>query len=270
MNNIIINPEYSKLIEEIKQLKESIANLYEERDELIYHVCKNIETEYMSKVGILEYKLFEFQCKILRLKRKIELYQMKINRQEIPDEKEIEEKLAIEYTEYEEKIKKIYNDIQDALNRKTGKILSEEDSKELKRIYRKLIKKFHPDLSREDDDKNKKLLLQVTYAYENGDLETLKNLELLTEEIIEKEYDNIGEMKEAKQTKAKYEVLINKLLEEIKTIKESYPYNKKEFIKSEVLIKKRKDELNSEIDNCKEVYSNLENILNELKGEVNG
>ena len=87
MSNVIINPEYLKLIEEIKQLKEDIASLYEEKDELVYHTCKNIETEYMSKVGVLEYKLYEFQCKILRLKRKIELYQINIKRKEVQNEK---------------------------------------------------------------------------------------------------------------------------------------------------------------------------------------
>lgn len=132
MENIILSPEYLKLIEEVKQLKEDIASLYEEKDELVYHICRNIETEYMSKVGVLEYKLFKFQCKILRLKRKIELYQIKINRQEIPSEKEIEEKLNIEYKEYGQKLNKMSNDIQDALNRKNYGILSEENSKELK------------------------------------------------------------------------------------------------------------------------------------------
>lgn len=92
MSDIIVSPEYLKLLEEIKQLKEDLASLYEERDELIYHICKNIETEYMSKIGVLEYKLYEFQCKILRIKRKIELYQQKINRQEKIDDSEIEKK----------------------------------------------------------------------------------------------------------------------------------------------------------------------------------
>ena len=137
MSNVIINPEYLKLIEKIKQLKEDIASLYEEKDELVYQTCKNIETEYMSKVGVLEYKLYEFQCKILRLKRKIELYQINIYRQEIPNEKEIEEKLDIEYKEYEKKLNKMSNDIQEALNRKNYSVLSEEDGKELKNIYRK-------------------------------------------------------------------------------------------------------------------------------------
>lgn len=270
MSDIIISPEYLKLIEEIKQLKEDIASLYEEKDELIYHICRNIETEYMSKVGVLEYKLFEFQCKILRLKRKIELYQIKINRQEIPNENEIEKKLDDEYKEYEQKLNKMSNDLQDALNRKNYGILSEENSKELKSIYRKLIKKLHPDLNKEDGEKNKNLLLQVTHAYENGDLETLKNLELLTDEIAEKENVEMGELEELKQSKAKYEIIINGLLESIKKIKESFPYDKKEFLKSEILVQKRKEELENEMKMCREVYSNLENILKQLKGEANG
>lgn len=270
MSDVIISPEYLKLVEDVRQLREDIASLYEEKDELVYHICKNIETEYMSKVGVLEYKLFEFQCKILRLKRKIELYQIKINRQEIPNESEIEEKLDIEYKEYEEKLHRMSSDLQDALNRINYGVLSEEDSKELKSIYRKLIKKLHPDLNKVNSEKNKNLLLQVTHAYENGDLETLKNLDLLTDEIAEKENIEMGELEELKQSKVKYEIIVNELLKSIKQIKESFPYNKKEFLKSDVLVQKRKDELENEMKMCREVYSNLENILKQLKGETNG
>ena len=41
--------------------------------------------QYMLALGAIEYKLFETQCKMLRLKRKIELIQAKLNRQEKPD-----------------------------------------------------------------------------------------------------------------------------------------------------------------------------------------
>ena len=269
MGDVIINPEYLKLIEEVKQLKEDIANLYEEKDELLYHTCKIIETEYMSKVGVLEYKLYEFQCKILRLKRKIELYQININRQEVPNEKEIEENLDAEYKEYEKKLNKMSNDIQEALDRKNCSFLSEEDGKELKNIYRRLIKKLHPDLNKESSEKNKNLFLQVTRAYENGDLETLKNLELLTNEIVEKENIETGEFEELKNSKLKYKEIVKELLETIKKIKESYPYNKKEFLKSDILVQKKKEKLLQQMEMYKEVYINLEKILKELKGEKN-
>lgn len=270
MSNIIIDPEYLKLTEEIKKLKQDVANLYEEKDELIYHTCRNIEAEYMSKIGVLEYKAYEYQCKLLRLKRKIELYQIKINRQEVPSEEEIEKTLDTEYKKYEEKLKQMSNDIQNALNRKNYGILTEKDSEELKRIYRKLIKKLHPDLNKENSEKNKKLLLQVTNAYENGDLETLKNLELLTDEILEKEESETKEIDQLIIDKEKYQNVLKNILETIKKIKESFPYNKIEFLKNDKLIQKRKDELNIEIEQYKKVYVEFEKILKELKGEVNG
>lgn len=269
MSNIIINPEYAKLIEEIKQLKEDIASLYEERDELIYHVCKNIETDYMSRIGFLEYKLFEFQWEILRIKRKIELYQMKINRQEKPIEKEIEKQLDEEYKEYDEKLNRMSEELNEALERKNYGVLSEEDSLELKRIYRKLIKKLHPDLNEEYNEKDKTLLLQVKKAYENGDLETLRNLEILVSDISENENIEIGEIDELRKSKEKYELIVKDLLKDIKKIKESFPYNQKEFLKSDILVNKKKDELKNEIDMCKEIYSELEEILKQIKGENN-
>lgn len=45
----MVNPENAKLIEKIKQLREDIAILYEEKNKLSYHVCRNIETDYVSK-----------------------------------------------------------------------------------------------------------------------------------------------------------------------------------------------------------------------------
>ena len=162
------------------------------------------------------------------------------------------------------------SELQSALTRKNWGILSEENSKELKKVYRKLVKKLHPDLNKEKSEKNKNLLLQVTKAYENGDLVTLKNFELLTDEIIEKEDVEIGEMEELKKSKIKYKIIVKELLEEIKKIKDSFPYNKKEFLKSDILVQKRKEELNDEMERNREVYKNLDEILRKIKGEKNG
>lgn len=270
MNDINMNSEYYKLTEEVKQLKEDIASLYEEKDELVYHICKNIEAEYMSKVGILEYKLYEFNCKILRLKRKIELYQQKINMQELPDENEIENKLDKEYSQYEKKLNSISNTIQKLLYRKNLDFLSEEESREIKKVYRKLIKKLHPDLTKENNKQKEKLLIQVTNAYKRGDIETLKNIELLTEEVTEKTNTKDIGLIELRECKTKYKRIIDELLESIKKIKESFPYNQKEFLKSDVLVNKRKEELERDTEQYKDIYSKLEDILNQLKGDKNG
>lgn len=81
-----------------------------QRDELKYVICKNIETKYMLELGSLEYCLYQSECIIMRLKRKVELIQMRINRQEKIDVPAIDKLLDEQFREYqqklEEKIKK--------------------------------------------------------------------------------------------------------------------------------------------------------------------
>ena len=70
---VILFPEFITLKAEVEKLRTEISMLLLERDELRLVVCKNIETAYMLAVGSIEYKAYELHCKVLRLKRKIDL-----------------------------------------------------------------------------------------------------------------------------------------------------------------------------------------------------
>lgn len=232
---------------------------------MLFHTCEKIKSEYMSKIGVLEYKVYEFQCKYLRLKRKVELYQAKINRQEKIDEKEIEKQLDIELAEYQKKIEQMKKDVESSLNRLSADELSEKDSVEAKRIYRKLIKKLHPDLNKNCTENDKKLFLQLVRAYELGDIETLRNLELLCENITENEEIDVGELDELKAKKEKYINMIEKVTDQINIIKNSFPYNQIDFLNDDKQIEEKKAELNKDLELYKEYYSDLEERLKKLK-----
>ena len=75
--NVIVFPDFEKLKSEVEKMRTELSMLLLERDELQFVICKNIETEYMLKLGSIEYKAYEAQCAALRLKRKIELIQAK-------------------------------------------------------------------------------------------------------------------------------------------------------------------------------------------------
>ena len=61
-STIIPFPDFQKLKEEIEKLRTELSMLVLERDELRFVVCKNIEMEYMMKVGGLEYQAYEAEC----------------------------------------------------------------------------------------------------------------------------------------------------------------------------------------------------------------
>ena len=62
----------------------------------------------------------------------------------------------------------------DALERSKADPLSEEESRELKILYRKVIKALHPDMNPEITDAQARLFDQAVSAYKNGDLPAMR------------------------------------------------------------------------------------------------
>ncbi len=145
-SNVIVFPDFEKLKSEVEKMRTELSMLLLERDELQFVICKNIETEYMLKLGSIEYKAYEAQCAALRLKRKIELIQAKKNRQEKVIISAIEETLDNEFAEYQKQLDEQIDKMNDALKRSKADVLSDEDNKELKKLYRKIVKALHPDI----------------------------------------------------------------------------------------------------------------------------
>ena len=174
MDAIILFPEIEQLKLEVEKLHTELSMLLLERDELLYVECKNIEMIYMLKLGGLECRVFEVQCAMLRMKRKLELIQARRNRQERIDMEKIESVLDFEFTEFQKKLDEQLAKMNAAIDRSRAKVLSEEESKELKRLYRRVIKALHPDLNPDLSDEKKELFFKAVRAYESGDLHMLR------------------------------------------------------------------------------------------------
>ncbi len=144
MDNIILFPDFEKLKNEVEQMQNELSTLLFERDELIFVICKNIETEYMMRFGSLEYKAYEAQCAALRLKRKIELIQARKNRQEKIILSDIENTLDCEFKEYQDRLNEQIEKMNEAIRRSKAEELTEEDSKQLKKLYHNIVKGYIP------------------------------------------------------------------------------------------------------------------------------
>lgn len=57
--NVIVFPDFEKLKNEVERMRTELSMLLLERDELQFVICKNIETEYMLKLGSIEYRLMK-------------------------------------------------------------------------------------------------------------------------------------------------------------------------------------------------------------------
>ncbi len=265
MRDIAIHSEYEALLKEAKKLQTELSALIMERDELKHHICKNIQTEYMLKLGTLEYKVFEFQCKILRIKRKIELIQAQFNRQEIVNIIEIEIKLDFEYAEYQEKLNEKMNDINEALERSNMGKLSPEESGELKKMYKQIVKKLHPDMNPDVTEGELKLFNQAVEAYKNGDIQALRSISIMISEISD--YEETSDSMDALKEKInRLKQMITNVLNNIEYIKQSFPYNQKELLSNTMKIKERQDELNALLDEYKKIYSVYKQKLNDMLG----
>lgn len=172
--DIIINPEYEELAKEEKLLREELTRFIAIQDELVYHTCPNIEARYMEAVGMLEAKILEFKIDILAIKRKSELIRSKLNRREVVILTEIDNTIEKEYKEYYEQVQKTLKEAEKSVGRLSGEFLSEQDTAELKKTYKNIVKRLHPDLNPECDENDIMLFHKAVSAYENGDVEALK------------------------------------------------------------------------------------------------
>ena len=262
---IIVFPDFEKLRNEVEKMLTDLSMLLLERDELQFVICKNIEMEYMLKLGSAEYKAYEAQCVALRLKRKIELIQAKKNRQEKVILSVIEEVLDNEFAEYQKQLDEQINKMNDALMRSRAEVLSDEESKELKKLYRKIVKALHPDINPDVSEAQVNLFDNAIQAYKDGDLGTLRIIGEIVgnSPLPEQHKDAFTQLTEGKERLQK---LLKSIRDSIEKIKSEYPYTMKEILENEEKTEQKKQELKSILYQYNELISIYKAKIEEMMG----
>lgn len=253
-SNIILFPDFEELKKEVEKLRTEISMLLLERDELRLVVCKNIETAYMLALGSLEYKAYEWHCEVLRIKRKIDIVQAKKNRQEKIVLAMIDEQLNEEFAEYQRQLDEQINKMNKALDHSKGRPLTEEETKEIKKIYRNIVKALHPDLHPDVTPAQIQLFQNAIQAYEHGDLNSLRIIsEMVTDPVV----PEVGENAMAVLTKEKERLSksLELIREQISEIKNEYPYTMKDLVEDPEQIAEKKAEFEELIEELKEAYN---------------
>lgn len=266
MSKLIYFPEYIKLDKEVKTLSDTLCERVLTRDELRHVICPNIESEYMLILGSLEYKLYETECECLRAKRKCELLQVKVNRQEAINLFEIEKKLDAEFEEYQKRLEEKMNSVNEALERKYAEKLSDQETKEFKALYRKIVKMLHPDVNPDITVAQRRMFENAVEAYKRGDLLTLRIIGEMVRNS-EKHFSEDGIMETLQREKAKLEYLVKQVENEINEIKSAFPYNVKDILEDPEQTEGRKEELEAAIKGYEEMLRQYKARIDKLTGE---
>ncbi len=262
--SIIEFPQIASIKDEIKKLKTELSMLLLEHDELVYIISKNIETSYMLKLGYLEIEAYKLNCEILRLKRKIQLIQAKINHQKKIVLNDIENILSNEFQEYQNELDKQINKMNDALNRKNSPFLSDEETLELKKLYRSIAKVLHPDLNPDLSSEKLQLFYNAVQAYKNGDLDSLRIIDSILDKNTTVEHQN--QLSVLKNEKLRLEDSISNICNSIKNVKDNYPYKLKEILEDENLFISKQLELQNIITSSKDLILHYTGVINKLLG----
>lgn len=262
-SNVVPFPEFAALKKEVERLRTKLSDRVLERDALVLVECKNIEMAYMLAVGHLEYKAYELQSDVLRYKRKIDMIQAYKNRQETVNLKEIEAQLDREFEMYQEQLEAQMDKINESLQRRDGNALSKEESNELKKLYRVIVKSLHPDLNPEISESELVLFNNAIAAYESGDLSRIRIISTMVKEVELPDSNEDGMAVLVREEKRLLEVL-EILSDEIQKIKTEYPYSKRNFVKDEEAVQEKKMELEAVIAQFNDAVIRYKAILRDM------
>ncbi len=228
MDSVQLHPQKAKLAEEVGLIRDQLAHLLQEREELVSVVMPSLEALYYVLIGKYQYDCFCLECEVRRIKRKIEMIQSSLNRMEPVDLVQIEASLDIEQASWKKLIDDMAVKIELAKEWAEAETLSVQAEKELKKLYYELAKKAHPDIHQNQSERLNSIWLQIVSAFKSGNLEGMKALALLLEDDTEDLYALSTDILESKREQLKKQM--DQLAQVLTSLQQTFPYTIKDQI----------------------------------------
>ena len=154
----------------------------------------------------------------------------------------------------------------------------ETPGQRLKRLYRKIVKRLHPDMHPNPTEHEKDLFNRATAAYEKGNLQEMERIweELSGMDAPEDTFEDTAEgRKRLRELLEKLSARMRLLVNEIDQIRSEFPYTVKSFLEDEDAVAQRRRDLQQKIDHVREMDRKLWEFIKELreklrKGETAG
>ncbi len=235
--------EYRDVIDEIRQLREELADLLVRDCELRFFVCPRLDREYTLFIGMFEYQIYKYQFRTLCLRKELEMLSAgrKVSDR---DRRNIER----EYEQLRLKAEEMLKHIRECLA-EDGYV---DDRVQLNALYREVLCKVHPDLNDRYNEKRNEYLQNAQRAYRKGRVYLLKELAQQTAGFIVTDYALEKDAAVIYEARNRLKEKTAKLREAVYDTEHSYPYDKKELLSTEQNVRARQKELNHKIYDLKE------------------
>jgi len=223
--------EIEKKLAEVEAKKDRIAELELTLETLRLELGR-FEVEYHARVGRLYVELDKLELEIDEYRSRVRMI-----REKGLSVSEIDELLNVEFGERRAKTsfhEHQTNEFREEHERQASKTpLSDEEESELKAVYRRLAKIYHPDLagSEEERAEHQKVMAEINKAYAEKDLDALRAIERAAKEKEVRKGETTPE-KLIRLMRQSYDLdkTIENFLKELGEVKESPTFKLKEAV----------------------------------------
>lgn len=215
-------------------------------------------SEYIRAFGELTMEVYEQQVECIKQKKAIAFCQTAANYGRKPDRAQLEAYLEKEMAEYYQRLRQMADDNQ---NCKDAKAVPEHDVLRIKKIYRDIAKKLHPDISplTEKYPELLELWYRLVAAYNCNSLQEAEEVQLLINSFLERSGEDHFEI-----TIPNIRQRITALEAEIRQIITTTPYTYSELLNDPSAIETKKETLREELETYRNYAEELQKILDEL------
>lgn len=143
--------------------------------------------------------------------------------------------------------------------------------KKLKRLYRKIVKRLHPDVHPNPTMREKELLNHAQDAMKRGDLDAMERIydELCGMDAPEEKFEDTPEgIASLKELIRKLSERLKGLQKEIQHIRSEFPYTMKSFLEDEKAVEEKRHELLEKLRNLREANDKLVAFIRKIREET--
>lgn len=199
---------------------------------------------YAAAFGERLKALHGLEIEAARLKREIEMVQAALNSGTEVDYGKLQETLEAEFAEWQAKLDAEALEL--AKHRATlDNLLDPATARELRSLYRTLVRRLHPDLNPEQSASSAELWHRVNTAYDLRDLDELKALEILTRDAGKS--STADSMESLRALVEKLRLQLDRLLRSLADRRKSWPFDQIEALDDETVVAERQRMLDARI-----------------------